>query len=389
MSVLNLRRQAMACACGKGSITDTMGKIDPTLQPLYEGSAERLLQLQGNAPLEPYTQVNPQGVAGLSPPEYRGMGGAATLSDPSYLSALALGNIMNAEEYAGAGPTTGQPNQSNDMSLQSLMEFFRPRQADVSAYSGGGGNGGGGGGGRGAPFEPGQYNDPFTPGPGPSYGPPGEDDRGGNSGNPNQDPGKPYGPGNDFDSFGMTPQPTPGGGGGKTPFGMMPGDSGPIPGSGQLSGGTDPWADMRARWNADPSSLMDKYGISASYDPSGGGGTTFSKGGKSYSSVGAGHEGAGFGPQVDFLRDTGLTGAELYAADKALGSMGQKNRYEQTRKFMAGQETPAQVAARHKSAAGFDVSSERKKKTTEPPPASEPPPPPKDKTGRQPRKVTR
>ena len=72
---------------GSSSTTST-GQIDPTLQPLFRGSASRLLDVQANNPLQGYNQQMPMDVAGMSNPELYATSQAYGLGQADPLEAM-------------------------------------------------------------------------------------------------------------------------------------------------------------------------------------------------------------------------------------------------------------------------------------------------------------
>ena len=132
MSVLNGRRQAMAFSCGKGTLTNSQGQIDPALMPFFLQSARGMQDYQTQNPLTGFAGPNPEQTAGLTPLEYYGMGNTAGLTQQSPLSALALGDILNSGAMAGAGPTTGQYDPSQGLSLADLVNLMNPQRGVVA-----------------------------------------------------------------------------------------------------------------------------------------------------------------------------------------------------------------------------------------------------------------
>lgn len=309
MTVWNAKQQARFFACGKGSTSDTMGQIDPALLPLFQQSASSLMGYQQQNPLTGFSGSYPQQTAQLTPLEQMGMGNTATLGQPSYLQAMALGNIMNADEYAGAGPTTGQPNSGNDLSLQQLMQFLSPQQAQINAGSGnysppplGPGSGTG----------PGDYQPPVPGTPNPGYPQPPIGDNpipGGPVSNPDRP--NPFNPG----PYHGYPEP-------------MAVEGAYSPTSSTPSINQQSLQDFLGGQNA--GDYLHGQGFNFNQGPSAG--TTFSKGGQQYQNLGASHEGAGPGGESAFLQGLGVqSGAggaysgDVRKTDKAMANVAQSN----------------------------------------------------------------
>src|SRR6185369_15012747 len=120
----------------------SQGTIDPALEPFFIQSAKGMQNYQNQNPLTGFAGNNPEQTAGLTPLEYYGMGGTAALTQESPLSALALNNILNSTAMAGAGPTTGQFDPSQGLSLADLVQLMNPQRGVVAPadtnYSSGG-----------------------------------------------------------------------------------------------------------------------------------------------------------------------------------------------------------------------------------------------------------
>lgn len=116
---------------GGGTSTTTQGSIDPALRPLFTGSSQRLLGLQQQSPVEPFTGQYPMQVSGPNQLEQYGASQIYGLDDANPMDAMALQDIMRMGEYAYAGPTTGQPNSANDMDLSSLLGMLNSNQQGV------------------------------------------------------------------------------------------------------------------------------------------------------------------------------------------------------------------------------------------------------------------
>lgn len=161
---------------GGGGTTTSQGTIDPTLQPLYRGSSNQLLNYMQQNPMTGYATPNPRGTAGLSPYESAGLQAMGGLFNASPWEALAAQSIMAAPGVARQGPTTGQYGYGGLQDMQSIYNMLgggNPLQQRV-----------GPGGGYGSPAPP--SGPPVAPPqPPPTGGPPGG---GGNPG--------PGGPGN-------------------------------------------------------------------------------------------------------------------------------------------------------------------------------------------------
>lgn len=131
MSTLSARLQAAGCACAKGSITDSSGKIDPALLPLFQQSAGNVMNIQNQNPLGNYMGSNPMQVAGPNEVQRYGLDNIMGAGGPNQLDAMALQDILRAPAMAQAGPTTGSYDPSQEMDLSQYFGALQSPHGQV------------------------------------------------------------------------------------------------------------------------------------------------------------------------------------------------------------------------------------------------------------------
>jgi hypothetical protein len=302
----------MGFACGKGTLTNSQGQIDPALMPFFLQSARGMQDYQTQNPLTGFAGSNPEQTAGLTPLEYYGMGGTAALTQESPLSALALGNIMNSTAMAGAGPTTGQYDPSRGLSLADLVNLMNPQRGVVSPAQTNYTPGGGG------PTPVYGDNGGYM---GPVYTPPGTDGGGGNGGGGNGGGGSQSGPPPKWNDGGMGPQY------------MMDSYTPPGQQSFAMPGGQPSLYQQSLQNYLGGQSAADYLhgqGVGFNQGPSAGTGFTYNGG--TYQNMGASHEGAGPGGESQFLINQGVQSGQsgpysgdVAKMDKAMANVAQSN----------------------------------------------------------------
>jgi len=305
----------MGFACGKGTLTNSQGQIDPALMPFFLQSARGMQDYQTQNPLTGFAGSNVEQTAGLTPLEYYGMGGTASLTNESPLSALALNNIMNSTAMAGAGPTTGQFDPSQGMSLADLVSLMNPYRgvvapADTNYTPGGTGPApvyGDGGGYMGPVYTP-----PGTDGGGGGNG------GGGNGGGGNGGGGSQSGPPPKWNDGGMGPQY------------MMDGYS-PTPQQ-SFGGGQSLYQQSLQNYLGGQSAADYLQGKGVGFNQGPSAGTGFTYNGGTYQNMGSSHEGAGPGGESQFLINQGVQSGkggaysgDVAKMDKAMANVAQSN----------------------------------------------------------------
>lgn len=112
--------------CYGGGGTSSTPMIPPEFAPLINSSVGNMIDQQGFNPISQYNAGNPMGVQGMTQGQDYGMGAMAGSLQTNPMQFLAAQAAQRAAGMAGAGPTTGQYDPSNEMSLQDWGQYMNP-----------------------------------------------------------------------------------------------------------------------------------------------------------------------------------------------------------------------------------------------------------------------